>query len=119
MNIIKPAEAKKEMENGAVLLDVREKEEVQFTSIEPKIWIPLQELPERHKELPDKKILCICRTGGRSASATEFLRSNGYDAYNVWGGINAWHDKVDPKIKKYFYIKRGESLKIQEIKNTT
>lgn len=36
------------------------------------------------------KVMCICRSGGRSAEAVAMLRSAGIDAVNVSGGMNAW-----------------------------
>ena len=42
-------------------------------------------------ELPlGQKIVCICRSGARSAKATELLRSWGLDAVNLEGGMQAW-----------------------------
>ena len=35
-------------------------------------------------------VLCLCRSGGRSAKAVAMLRSAGIDAINVSGGMNAW-----------------------------
>jgi rhodanese-related sulfurtransferase len=35
-------------------------------------------------------VLCICRSGARSASAAEFLRRQGVDAVNLEGGMQAW-----------------------------
>ena len=36
------------------------------------------------------KIVCVCRSGARSAKATELLRSWGLDAVNLEGGMQAW-----------------------------
>lgn len=35
-------------------------------------------------------VMCLCRSGGRSARAVAILRSAGIDAINVIGGMNAW-----------------------------
>ena len=35
----------------------------------------------------------VCRSGGRSGQATEFLTYHGYDATNMVGGMLAWEDK--------------------------
>ena len=39
----------------------------------------------------------------RSHHATLFLRDEGgyTNVKNLLGGIHAWHDKIDPEIKKY------------------
>ena len=40
--------------------------------------------------------------GGRSAKAVDFLRKAGFkNVVNLAGGINAWSEKVDPKVPKY------------------
>lgn len=38
----------------------------------------------------DKKILVYCYTGQTGAFTTGLLRLNGFDAYNLAGGFNAW-----------------------------
>jgi rhodanese-related sulfurtransferase len=41
--------------------------------------------------LPDADtVLCICRSGNRSARAVAALRQQGVNAVNVAGGMNAW-----------------------------
>ena len=84
-------EAFKKDQKKYLLLDVREPVERQAASIEPAIAIPLGELERRYLELPlDKPIVVMCRSGGRSARATEFLRSKGVEALNLTGGILAF-----------------------------
>jgi rhodanese-related sulfurtransferase len=38
----------------------------------------------------DRTIVVVCRSGNRSASATNFLNRNGLDAVNLSGGMIAW-----------------------------
>lgn len=74
-----------------VLLDVRELDEWIAGHAPGAIHIPLMELPGRLDLLPtDRRIVCICRSGGRSSRATEFLDSHGFDAVNMVGGMKAW-----------------------------
>ena len=75
-----------------LLLDVRTPAEfLQDGRVAQSTLIPLQELEQRLNELPtDKTIVCICRSGNRSAAACDLLRSRGYEAINVAGGIRAW-----------------------------
>jgi rhodanese-related sulfurtransferase len=75
-----------------LLLDVRTPAEfLQDGRVAQSTLIPLQELEQRLNELPtDKPIVCICRSGNRSAAACDLLRSRGYEAINVAGGIRAW-----------------------------
>lgn len=86
------------------LLDVREVFETEISSIGGHI-IPLSELRDRMRELPEDKdteIIVYCRIGDRSHYAMLFLRDEGYtNVKNLLGGINAWHDKIDPSVPKY------------------
>jgi adenylyltransferase/sulfurtransferase len=54
-------------------------------------------------QLPrDREIVAHCKMGGRSAKATEFLKSVGFtNVKNLKGGILDWIDKVDPSQPKY------------------
>jgi adenylyltransferase/sulfurtransferase len=98
-------ELKKRLDAGddVVVLDVREPNEYQICRIRGSVLIPLGELPRRYAELPDDKdIVAICKVGGRSARATDFLQSVGIKRVkNLRGGIIDWIDKVDPSQPKY------------------
>jgi rhodanese-related sulfurtransferase len=74
-----------------ILLDVREPDEWEAGHA-PDAWFwPLARLDQVRAELPlGPKIVCICRSGARSAKATELLRSWGLDAVNLEGGMQAW-----------------------------
>ncbi|MAG18275.1 MAG: rhodanese [Candidatus Diapherotrites archaeon] len=75
----------------AILLDVREKKEIDAGNANPDKCIPLGELAERKNELSTKRpIIVICRSGHRSATATKFLNENGFEAFNLKGGMLAW-----------------------------
>ncbi|MFM8363773.1 MAG: molybdopterin-synthase adenylyltransferase MoeB [Verrucomicrobiota bacterium] len=86
-----------------VLLDVREPFELEIASLPGTINIPLGELPARLSELnPEAETLILCRSGGRSANALEFLRDAGFsNLWNVEGGINAWSRRIDPAVPLY------------------
>ncbi|GHG52570.1 sulfurtransferase [Sinomonas cellulolyticus] len=80
-----------ELPAEGILLDVREDYEWEAGHAEAAVHIPLEQLPGRLDELdPDEDLLVICRTGGRSARAAQWLVANGYSAYNVAGGMDAW-----------------------------
>lgn len=85
-------EAQKRLANGALLLDVREQNEFDELRIPGAQLLPLSELMGRYEdELPqDREIVAQCRSGKRSAQATEFLRAQGYDVTNMEGGILDW-----------------------------
>jgi len=74
------------------ILDVRTyPETISDRKIANSQLIPLQVLGSYLDRLDNSKpILVYCRTGNRSAVASEILRSQGFNAINVLGGINAW-----------------------------
>lgn len=74
-----------------VVLDVREDDEWRAGHIEDALHVSLQQLPERIGDVPDdRQVLVVCRSGGRSARATGFLRQQGKDAVNLAGGMQDW-----------------------------
>lgn len=87
-----------------VLLDVREPHEHQRCRIRygESPLIPLGELEGRLSELnTELTYVCYCRSGGRSAKATQLMMSYGYDVENLDGGILSWADEIDSSIEKY------------------
>lgn len=74
---------------GAQLVDVREPDEVAAASLPDAMFIPLGELPERLGELDgDRPVAIVCRSGGRSGQAAEFLVASGFgDVTNLVGGM--------------------------------
>jgi adenylyltransferase/sulfurtransferase len=86
-----------------VIVDVREPAEFEICRIPGAVLIPLNQLPSRLGELdPTREIVLQCKVGGRSASATAYLRRAGFaHARNLAGGILAWIDQVDPSQSKY------------------
>ncbi|MCR8657163.1 rhodanese-like domain-containing protein [Paenibacillus endoradicis] len=73
------------------VIDVRNIDEIATGYIAESIHIPL---PLVEFKLPDieksKKYYVICRSGGRSAIAVQFLEDRGYNVTNVQGGMDAW-----------------------------
>lgn len=73
------------------ILDVREDDEFEEGHIPGAKLIPLGELQRRLHELPkDTEIVCVCRSGSRSAWATGLLTAGGFHASNMQGGMIAW-----------------------------
>ena len=69
------------------LLDTRTRREYAAGHIEGFLNIPVDELRERLREVPqDKPVYVICQSGLRSYIATRILEGNGYTAYNFSGG---------------------------------
>ncbi|TMN23336.1 rhodanese-like domain-containing protein [Lentibacillus cibarius] len=78
------------------VIDVREDEEVAQGKIPGAKHIKLGEIPERLDEMDkEKHYYMVCRSGGRSGKASEFLESKGYDVTNVDGGMLAWDGEVE------------------------
>ena len=76
---------------GAVLLDVREPEEWEAGHAPGAVHLPLGQLPDRMTELArDTPVVVVCRSGHRSALATEWLTTAGFDAANLVGGMREW-----------------------------
>ena len=75
-------------QDGALILDVRTREEVMLGKYHGAVNIPLEELREHLNELPkDKTILTYCSAGLRGYIATRILVQNGFDAKNLSGGL--------------------------------
>ncbi|NFI96115.1 pyridine nucleotide-disulfide oxidoreductase [Clostridium botulinum] len=77
------------VENNAVIIDVREREEYENGHIKNSKNIPLSELRERVNEIPkDAPVYLHCRTGQRSYNATLALQNLGYtNIYNITGSF--------------------------------
>lgn len=83
------------LEKGAVILDVRTKNEYQGGHIKNAKHIPLQELGNRYNEIKklNKPVIAYCASGMRSGSAASMLKSKGIDAING-GGISSLQRKI-------------------------
>jgi rhodanese-related sulfurtransferase len=82
---------------GAVLLDVREDSEFELGHAPGAHHVPLAEIPDHlHDLAKDSRIVCVCRSGGRSARAGKFLLEQGFDAVNLEGGMTAWAEAGAP-----------------------
>ncbi len=86
-----------ELKSGqAVIIDVREADEVESSHIIGAKWIPLsfinsdiQKVTKSIKEsFSGKKIYFYCRSGNRSGQATKILKSEGIEGINL-GGIGS------------------------------
>lgn len=76
------------VEQDALLLDVRHPAELAVEQAPGVVNIPLNELRARLGELPrDREIHVICRSGQRAYYATRILLQNGFKARTVAGGM--------------------------------
>ena len=102
---VSPVELNAELESGAqiTLVDVREADELEVSVLPNVIHIPLGVFPDRFTEIPkDANIVVICRSGGRSGRATQFLEGQGYaNVRNMATGMNGWASTVDSSLPVY------------------
>jgi rhodanese-related sulfurtransferase len=84
------------IKQGAIILDVRSKEEFAGGHIKNAINIPVDELNNNLSKLRDKNkcIICCCASGMRSGMAKRILESNGYTAVFNGGGWNSLQNKL-------------------------
>lgn len=76
---------------GIFLLDVREDDEWAAGHAPEAVHVRLSELPARSEEIPrDREVYVICRSGMRSAHATQALADAGWRAVNVSDGMTGW-----------------------------
>lgn len=84
-------EARKLVDEGAQLVDVRADHEWEMGRIEGAKHLPLAELSERVGEIEkDRPVVFYCRGGNRSTMATEALAGKGYEAAKLSEGIVGW-----------------------------
>ncbi|MCM3240170.1 rhodanese-like domain-containing protein [Heyndrickxia oleronia] len=98
MKQISTTEVKQLLESGKSLnlIDVREVDEVKEGKIPGVINIPLGLLEARMHELDkSKEYIMVCRSGGRSGRATQFLESWGYQVINMSGGMLEWDGEIE------------------------
>lgn len=93
-------EAKKMMEkdDGHVIVDVRRDDEYATGHIPGAILIPNESIgTEKPAELPDPDqiILVYCRSGNRSAQASQKLADLGYTNVFDFGGIMTWTGEIE------------------------
>lgn len=79
-----------EVAAGAALIDVRSPAEFEAGAIPGAVNIPLDELRERHGELPDGQLIVHCQVGLRGHLATRLLTQLGRDVRNLDGGYRTW-----------------------------
>jgi len=86
-----------------VILDVRTQSEYDSGHIRNAKLIPHTELEARISELDeDTGAVVYCRSGGRSATASQILIDHSFtQVYNMLGGILAWMDEDYPVFVRY------------------
>eukprot|EP01134_Creolimax_fragrantissima_P008214 CFRG8214T1 len=82
--------------HGALIVDVREKEEIaEIGTVPESINIPFSEIRTRLSELPtNKEIHVFCLTGVRGHSVTRLLTQKGFNAKNLSGGYMSYSSYI-------------------------
>lgn len=103
---LSPDQVAQELEDGALLVDVRETSERAKASIPGSISAPRgmlefyadPSLPYHKEEFdPERRVILHCASGGRSALAAATLKQMGYsNVAHLDGGINAWQESGKP-----------------------
>ena len=75
----------------AVLVDVREDDEVANAAVATAKLLPMSHVGvDAYPDFGAKKVVVMCHSGARSARVTAALAARGVEAFNLKGGIVAW-----------------------------
>lgn len=82
---------------GAVLIDVRGRDEYAQGHVPGSVNIPLPEIASVEELVPDygTPLFVHCLSGGRSGQAVRMLGDMGYDNVRNIGGISSYHGEVE------------------------
>ncbi len=79
------------IDQGGRVIDVREPSEFEEARVPGVHLVPLATVPDNVDAFRgDDTTYVICRSGGRSMQACEFVAGQGVDVANVAGGTLAW-----------------------------
>ena len=82
---------------GAVLLDVRDRDEYAAGHIPSSVNLPLSEIRSAEDRFPDTDtpLFVYCLSGARSSKAVAVLGEMGYTNLTNLGGIRAWRGEIE------------------------
>lgn len=114
-------EARKLIEDGAQVVDVRAEHEWEAGRISGATHLPLAELAERAGEIDrERPVILYCRGGNRSTMATAALADAGYDAAKLTEGITGWAEAGLPLDPEDGYVaESGEAAAILQARKGT
>jgi rhodanese-related sulfurtransferase len=84
------------IKNGAIIVDVRTKNEYASGHIKGSVNIPLDTLPKNLSMFKDKNkpVITCCASGMRSAAAKSILKTNGFTEVYNGGGWMSLQNKI-------------------------
>lgn len=86
---------KTEINQGAIIIDVRTEGEYRSGHIKGSLNLPLQSLGQHIQKIPKgKTIITCCASGMRSASAKGILKSQGFPNVHNGGGWQSLQSKI-------------------------
>lgn len=95
LNELAPAQVKRMVLDGAVLLDVRTEWEHKEKRIKGSINLPLGNLRDQADQLrPGKVYICYCNTDKWSSVASYLLSERGFESYVLKGGMDALRSSI-------------------------
>lgn len=103
MQQISPKQVQNKLENGAILVDIREPSETNREYIEIAEKWPLSVMPNQKPDIKRKKeVVFFCRSGARTQMNAQNLDASFPNrSYIMQGGITAWRgDKLPTIINK-------------------
>jgi rhodanese-related sulfurtransferase len=96
---VTPGAAEDLIDAGAVVIDVREKEEWSAGHAPQALLIPMSQVEARVNAIPPgRPAVIVCRSGGRSNTIAQLLSSLGMNAVNLAGGMRAWEQAGLPVV---------------------
>ena len=76
--------ARKAVENGAIIVDVRTPKEFKQKHVKGAINLPVEEIIKGRINLPkNKELVLYCRSGNRTKTSAKILREQGWSVYDV------------------------------------
>lgn len=105
---VKPAEANAEVKSGqALLVDVREADEVADGMAAPAQWFPLSKIRADpaafahflQQNAKDKQVIFYCAAGGRAGQAAQKAQELGFKSANM-GGYASWAQAGLPTVRR-------------------
>ncbi|MBE6052885.1 MAG: pyridine nucleotide-disulfide oxidoreductase [Clostridium sartagoforme] len=115
VNFINVDELKNFDSNKQMLIDTRDREEVELGSIENSINIPLNDLRSNLDKLDkNKEIILYCAVGLRGYIGARLLEANGFKVRNLNGGYKTYLN-FDYKAHNLEFNEREEDLVMQEV----
>jgi len=95
---LSPEEVAEKLRRGEIqLIDVREPYEHAAGRIAGARHLELERLASEAGTIDrDRPVVFHCRLGARSATAAQAFRAAGWEAHNMTGGIQEWHERGLP-----------------------